>query len=254
MTEYEIDEQSLRRFEINEKSLRMVEEGLSKMESSARKAFAELFPKLDYDNDFSENINFSDIEQLFEIVEKAHDEKGYERYGSLRQLMLWTLQGLYLSPAQAYEFAKKRNKFMIERKNEGDLPKKAVELLNRLEEFAKPAFKKIFPNLDYNKDFQQNKNIDDIEEMYKTIEKLIVENNYKDYCPLHDLLGWRLDALIDEEYRKDAIELVKSLDKKTKIKFLRWMLRRGYSREEAENLEIQAEVIGKYFSEMMFKK
>lgn len=150
--------------EFTNEEIQKVEEGLSKMENSARRAFVELFPHLDYDKDFSENTNFSAIEYLLENVEKAIDESGYERYGALHQLMVWTVEGLYLSPIQ-------------------------YEVLIRT----------------------------------------------------------------DEDFRKDAFELLRSLDKDTNDEFLRWMENRGFSNEEIQNPDFQADAIGSFFSEKMFR-
>lgn len=240
--------------EIDEKSLRKIEEGLSKMENSARRAFAELFPNLDYDNDFSENINFSDIEQLFEIVERAVDEEGYERYGALHQLMEWTLEGLYLSPAQHEEFIKRRNKFMLEPKTASDFPRKAVVRFSKMKKSARKAFKKIFPNLDYDKDFLQNKNISDIEQMFEIVEKAVKKRRNEHYSDLYELLDWTLEALIAEDFRQDSFKIVRSLDKENKEEFLKWMERQGFSHEDIQNPEIQAEAIWSFFSETLFKE
>lgn len=83
--------------EITNEMLEKAEECLYNMERSAKSMFDELFPNLDFEKDFLDNERFIDIEYLFEIVERAVDEKGYEDYDALYNLLEWAYEGLTAS-------------------------------------------------------------------------------------------------------------------------------------------------------------
>ena len=82
------------RIEITNEMIERAEERLYNMEESAKTAFDELFPNLDYEKDFLQNENFTDIQYLFEIVDKATDERKDEHYVALYKLLEWTFEGL----------------------------------------------------------------------------------------------------------------------------------------------------------------
>lgn len=82
------------KIEITNEILEKAEESLYNMERSAKSMFDELFPNLDYEKDFLDNHQLSDIEYLFESVEKAVDERGYKHYRDLYKLLEWTYEGL----------------------------------------------------------------------------------------------------------------------------------------------------------------
>ena len=82
------------KIEITNDMIERAEERLYNMEDSAKRAFDELFPNLDFEKDFMQNENFTDIQYLFDIVDRAVDEKGFEHYGALYKLLDWTLEGM----------------------------------------------------------------------------------------------------------------------------------------------------------------
>lgn len=89
-----MDENFMVKVEITNEILEEVAESLYNMEISAKSIFDELFPNLDFEKDFLDNERFIDIEYLFESVETVVDERGYEHYGALYNLLEWTLEGL----------------------------------------------------------------------------------------------------------------------------------------------------------------
>lgn len=73
--------------EITDEEIQIAKEWLYQMEEAAEPMFNELFPNLDYVKDFLQNENVADIEFLFNVVEKAAREKGYEKYDALYKLI-----------------------------------------------------------------------------------------------------------------------------------------------------------------------
>ena len=74
-------------FEITNEEIQKVEDWLYRMQEAAEPMFNELFPNLDYMKDFLQNENITDIEFLFDVVEKASREKGHEKYDALYKLI-----------------------------------------------------------------------------------------------------------------------------------------------------------------------
>lgn len=130
----------------------------------------------------------------------------------------------------------------------------AEERLVRMSETAEPIFNELFPNLDFVNDFWQNENINDIEFLLSVVENAMQEKGYEKYGTLHKLLDWTFEELAYEELRKDAFEIVRSLDKGKKEEFFRWMKRQGFPNEAVQNPAFQAEVIWSFFSETMFRE
>jgi len=96
-------------FEISNELLRNAEERVYRMEETAKSMFDELFPNLDYEKDFLQNENFIDIQYMYEIVDTAVAERGYERYGVLHKLIDWTLDGLLADGIRERNFENIRN-------------------------------------------------------------------------------------------------------------------------------------------------
>ena len=84
----------MKKVEITNDILERAEERLYKMEESAKTAFDELFPNLDFEKDFMQNENFADINFLCDTVEKVEDWREHENYGALHKLLVWTIEGM----------------------------------------------------------------------------------------------------------------------------------------------------------------
>jgi len=80
--------------EITNEMIERAEERLYNMEESAKTAFDELFPNLDFEKDFMQNENFADINFLCDTVEKVKDWREHENFGALHKLLVWTIEGM----------------------------------------------------------------------------------------------------------------------------------------------------------------
>lgn len=81
-------------FEITNEMRRNAEERLYQMVETAEPIFNELFPDLDYVDDFWQNENITEIKFLLDVVEKVVREKGYENYGVLYKVLKWDFEWL----------------------------------------------------------------------------------------------------------------------------------------------------------------
>lgn len=123
-----------------------------------------------------------------------------------------------------------------------DMRRRAAERLNDMEEAAKPVFEEIFPNLDFEKDFLQNDNFEDIAFMFETVDRVPEERHDHGYIALYKLLEWTYEGLAHELHRQETFEIISDLSEEEKNAFIRWMLSNGFSDEEANDPEIQVEV------------
>lgn len=123
-----------------------------------------------------------------------------------------------------------------------DMLTRAEERVYSMEEAAKPVFEEIFPNLDFEKDFLQNDNFEDIEFMFETVDKVPEERHDHGYIALYKLLEWTYEGLAHELHRQQTFEIISDLSEEEKDVFINWMLSNGFSDEEANNPEIQVEV------------
>lgn len=138
---------------------------------------------------------------------------------------------------------------MIEIEISNEMLEKAEERLYKMERSAKVAFEELFPNLDFEEDFLQNQDTVDIHYLLDTVEKAVDERGYEHYGALYKLLEWTLEGRVHKLFRERDIETIRNFDEREIEEFITWLQESGLSYEQAQNSEIQIEMLGCFLNE-----